>query len=37
MKALGANVELITIPNGDHASSITSYLVGTLAFFTATK
>lgn len=37
MKALGANVELITIPNGDHASSITSYLAGTLAFFTATK
>jgi len=37
MKALGANVELITIPNGDHASSITSYLAGTLAFFTSTK
>ncbi|KAA6436568.1 phospholipase [Dyadobacter flavalbus] len=37
MKALGANVELKTIPNGDHASSITSYLAGTLAFFTSTK
>jgi pimeloyl-ACP methyl ester carboxylesterase len=37
MKGLGANVELITIPNGDHGSSITSYLIGTLAFFTNTK
>ena len=37
MKALGANVELITVPGGNHSSSITNYLIGTLAFFTNTK
>lgn len=38
MKAAGAaDVQLITVPKGDHASSITTYLAGTLAFFTSTK
>jgi pimeloyl-ACP methyl ester carboxylesterase len=38
MKALGAtDVQLITIPKGDHSGSIASYLAGTLAFFTSTK
>ena len=37
MKGLGANVQLIPVPGGDHASSITPYLIGTLAFFTSTK
>ncbi|MCF0053639.1 phospholipase [Dyadobacter sp. LJ53] len=37
MKALGANVQLIPVPDGTHSSSITSYLIGTLAFFTSTK
>ncbi|MCE6992313.1 S9 family peptidase [Dyadobacter sp. CY323] len=37
MKALGANVELTTIPKGDHGSSITTFLIGTQAFFTSTK
>lgn len=34
MKALGApNVDLIPIPNGDHSSSIETFLIGTLLFF----
>lgn len=37
MKGLGANVELITIPNGDHGSSITTFLLGTMTFFNNTK
>jgi pimeloyl-ACP methyl ester carboxylesterase len=38
MKAAGAtDIQLITIPYGDHASSITTFLAGTLAFFTSTK
>jgi pimeloyl-ACP methyl ester carboxylesterase len=38
MKALGApDVQLITVPKGDHGSSIVTFLAGTLAFFTSTK
>jgi pimeloyl-ACP methyl ester carboxylesterase len=38
MKKLGAaNVELITVPNGTHSSSITPFLLGTYTFFTETK
>jgi pimeloyl-ACP methyl ester carboxylesterase len=38
MKGLGApDVQLITIPKGDHSSSIVTFLAGTLAFFTSTK
>lgn len=38
MKKQGAtDVELITIPNGDHASSITTFLLGTFTFFTSTQ
>ena len=37
MRARGAtNVELIEIKGGDHGSSLTSYLLGTLSFFQAT-
>ncbi|NIJ55890.1 alpha/beta hydrolase family protein [Dyadobacter arcticus] len=38
MKGLGAtDIQLITIPGGDHGSSIVTFLAGTLAFFTSTK
>ena len=38
MKALGAaDVQLITVPKGDHSSSIVTFLAGTLAFFTSTQ
>lgn len=37
MKALGANVTLTTIPGGTHGSSVSHFLIGTLAFFTSTK
>jgi pimeloyl-ACP methyl ester carboxylesterase len=38
MKGLGApDVQLITVPKGDHGSSIVTFLAGTLAFFTSTK
>lgn len=38
MKGLGAtNVQFIPVPNGTHSSSITTFLAGTLAFFTSTK
>ena len=37
MKALGANVTLTTIPGGTHSSSVSHFLIGTLAFFTSTK
>ncbi|QRR03361.1 alpha/beta hydrolase family protein [Dyadobacter sandarakinus] len=38
MKAKGApDVQLVTVPNGTHASSITAFLIGTLTFFTSTK
>lgn len=36
MKGLGADVQLTTVPNGTHSSSIVSFLVGTLAFFSST-
>lgn len=38
MKKRGAaDVTLITIPGGTHSSSITTFLIGTLAFFTDSK
>ncbi|MCF2501058.1 alpha/beta hydrolase family protein [Dyadobacter chenhuakuii] len=37
MKGLGANVTLTPVPGGTHSSSISSFLIGTLAFFTSTK
>ncbi|MCE7066198.1 S9 family peptidase [Dyadobacter sp. CY326] len=37
MKALGANVQLITVPGGDHSSSLSVFLLGTRQFFIDTK
>ncbi|TLU98727.1 alpha/beta hydrolase family protein [Dyadobacter luticola] len=38
MKGAGAaDVQLITVPGGDHPSSIVTFLAGTLTFFTSTK
>jgi pimeloyl-ACP methyl ester carboxylesterase len=36
MKGLGADVQLTTVPDGTHGSSILPFLAGTLAFFTST-
>jgi pimeloyl-ACP methyl ester carboxylesterase len=37
MKKRGAEVELITVPGGDHSTSINSFFLGTLAFFDSKK
>jgi dipeptidyl aminopeptidase/acylaminoacyl peptidase len=37
MKKRGAEVELITVPGGDHSTSINSFFLGTLEFFNSKK
>ncbi|WP_031530762.1 alpha/beta hydrolase family protein [Dyadobacter crusticola] len=36
MKGLGADIQLTTVPDGNHSSSVLPFLAGTLAFFTST-
>jgi pimeloyl-ACP methyl ester carboxylesterase len=37
MKKRGADVELVTVPGGDHSTSISNFFLGTLAFFNSKK
>jgi pimeloyl-ACP methyl ester carboxylesterase len=37
MKARGANVPLVTVAKGDHATTVESYLLGTFEFFSSNR
>ena len=37
MKKRGADVELVTVPGGDHGTSISNFFLGTLTFFESKK
>lgn len=37
MKKRGADVQLVTVPGGDHSTSISNFFLGTLSFFNSKK